>query len=168
MRLTLVPQRHPRGVLPYGSRRRMEALAALGWPISEQECRLGHPDLFGRLTRQKYVRPATARAIERLYSELWAQTPPDTLGSRRVKARAERAGWPRPAEWDDDLIDLPPSALAAAIEREVSSLEPAELHRCARDREAGGRGLLTLAAAREFERRKSAKRRERRGAVRAA
>ncbi|NRQ40745.1 hypothetical protein HII36_54410 [Nonomuraea sp. NN258] len=161
MKLALVPDHHPRRIRPYGLRRRMEALAALGWPIREQERRLGHPNVFCRLAWQQYIQRSTAEAIKRLYSDLWDQMPSDTYGSRRARAWAARLGWPRPAEWDDEHIDLPPDELAAAITREVESMSYAELRRCQRDRDEGGRGPLAVAGAREYRRQKSARRRER-------
>lgn len=174
MRLTLVPDRAPRTVHPYGARRRMEALAAIGWTIAEQERRLGHAhaNMFARLTRQERIQRSSADAIDRLFRELGNTPAPDSVGGRRAIARAAREGWPRPGEWDDAHIDLPPDELAAALAREVAWMSSAELRECARARwEWRSRAPLTVAASREFERLKSRRRRERArgvGAVQAA
>lgn len=163
MRLTVVPDLAQLRLVPaFGTRRRLEALAATGWPVQELEARLGSPGAFRRVRGQETVLWETAHAVSCLYDELWDQAPPETVASRRVKARAVREGWARPADWDDEWIDLPPAALQIALAREVSWMDHEELRVCDRARfRDGDRSPLTMAASREFQRRKAVQARSR-------
>lgn len=97
-----------------GTRRRLQALACLGWSIN----RLAeHADLdrqpldhalHGR--GQDLVLRRTADAVTALHDELWnTPAPAEDQRSRisvsRTKTRAQRAGWQPPLAWDD--IDDP-------------------------------------------------------------
>lgn len=95
-----------------GTYRRLRALAALGFPATHLAHRLG--SRYGHLhllAPSTYVRAGFARAVCRLYDELWLADPaqfgvrPSTITATR--RRAEANGWPRPLEWDDDVIDDP-------------------------------------------------------------
>lgn len=95
-----------------GTRRRLQALAALGFPFT----RLGehlpiHPRQVNYVVGGRLVRADTARAVAKLYDELWNQDPiqwgvrPST--ALKVKRHAAKQGWAPPAAWDDDQIDDP-------------------------------------------------------------
>lgn len=85
-----------------GSRRRLQALVALGWPIHLEDRLSPHAR---RLTYsgQRTVHADTAAAVRALYDEL-SMTPGPSSRSRQ---RAARKGWPVPLAWSDDSIDDP-------------------------------------------------------------
>jgi len=125
-----------------GTRRRVRALVARGWSQAKIAARLGmQPGNFGDVVyRRPMVTAATARAVERLYAELWDQAPPES--SHREKIAASRArnyaaerGWPPPAAWDD--ID-DPQARPADGWRRAAPLSDADLAAEARDLEELG------------------------------
>jgi hypothetical protein len=100
-----------------GTRRRLQALVAAGWPQRWLSGRLGKDwkEFYEIMTRRPQVEAATARAVAGLYDELWDQQPPQRTAAERNAVRnacrlAERRGWALPAAWDDDLIDDPAAA----------------------------------------------------------
>lgn len=87
-----------------GTRRRIEALAAIGWSQHEVARRLGKSESWGeRVKRSRRVHRSTAEAVRRIYDEL-SMTPGPSEWSRSW-ARAQ--GWIPPLGWDDDTIDDP-------------------------------------------------------------
>jgi hypothetical protein len=86
-----------------GSRRRLQALAAFGWPAGELARRLRIPvQAVVAITCSNAAVPADrAAAIRALYDALW-DVPG---GNRHVARRARRRGWPPPLGWDDDPDD---------------------------------------------------------------
>lgn len=91
-----------------GSRRRLRALLAIGWPRRELYERLGmNPEMLALnkliAGSQPKVTVARARQIGRLYDELSGKPGPDD----RERERARRRGWFPPLAWDDDTIDDP-------------------------------------------------------------
>ena len=91
--------REPEGYVDSaGTRRRLHALATLGWPLKAVGERLG----VGETTVSHWacrprVATATAAKVARLYAELW-----DTPGpSQLTRQRAARHGYAPPAAWDD-------------------------------------------------------------------
>lgn len=91
-----------------GTRRRMQALAAIGWTFSELSARLGcdrtqvhHWTTTARVTQE------TAATARRLYDELWNVEPPECMGATRNRSMAASKGWAPPLAWDDDEIDDP-------------------------------------------------------------
>jgi hypothetical protein len=116
-----------------GSIRRVQALMAIGWPISDirDAAGLGHAAL-SRLASGVAVdvRASTAAAIADAYRRLSAADG----GSVMSRNRAAREGWPTPAQWDGE-IDNPaadPAAWArdAAVRRRVEDVvaDAEELH----------------------------------------
>jgi hypothetical protein len=100
-----------------GSRRRLQALAAAGWPQRWLAGRLGWEwrNFRSVMHHQKHVSAATARAVLALYGELWDQPPPqDTPADRKAvttaRNTAEAHGWLPPQAWDDERIDDPRAA----------------------------------------------------------
>jgi hypothetical protein len=117
-----------RPVDPTGTRRRLQALVALGWSQTELGRRIDF--LPGNLTRvihgPGHVGAGTARKIRALYLELCDQEPPETCREERFAAslsrsRARRHGWLPPIWWDDDTIDDPT--------QEPAGVEPSVLRR---------------------------------------
>lgn len=103
-----------RPVDPTGTRRRLQALVALGWSQAKLAGRLGmQPTNFTRvILGPGDVAAATARATKALYDELWDQAPPenahrDRIAAARSRNRACELGWPSPLAWDDNTIDDP-------------------------------------------------------------
>lgn len=104
---------HPRRVDATGTQRRIQALAANGWPLTWLSARLGlAPDVMGARLGRTYVTPETADQVRRLYDDLWDVAPPaatrDEKGAvSRARTYAQRHGWVPPMAWDDDMIDDP-------------------------------------------------------------
>jgi hypothetical protein len=94
-----------------GARRRVQALAVVGWPRSHLAGRMGVSlqALSGMVRRDRMV-ARNARAIRGLYDELSMRAGP----SVRAREDAERAGWLSPLAWDDDTID-DPAALPVGV-----------------------------------------------------
>jgi hypothetical protein len=97
-----------------GTRRRLQALVAIGWPQAELARRLGlRRRRFEALMRRDRIPAQTAADVEGLYDRIWHQWP---RGRHADGARAHAAalGWPVPAAWDDDpgphCIDDPAAA----------------------------------------------------------
>lgn len=89
-----------------GTRRRIQALAALGW---------GHADIcalagVGRAqlahwARWPKVHRDNARLISEVYDQLSMRVPADSPRTRQLRAQAKYRGWVPPLAWDD--IDDP-------------------------------------------------------------
>lgn len=93
-----------------GTRRRLQALVAAGWPLYTLAERAG----LARSTATSLANPAStasrdsctaaaARSIAALFDELSMQPGP----SLYARARGQREGWALPLEWDEDEIDNP-------------------------------------------------------------
>ena len=103
-----------------GTRRRLQALATLGWSVTSLAAR---SDLALRTLRRALttttVTANTARTVGRLYDQLRAEPaaqrdPRDQAAAARSKARAQHAGWRGPLAWDD--IDIDPEDDPTALE----------------------------------------------------
>lgn len=103
-----------------GSRRRLQALCAVGFGLPYLSRRLGISiQGLGVVRRgvRANIRITAHQKIARLYDELWDQdprdhgTPPETIAALHL--HATRRGWPRPAALDDDLIDWAEGRVAA-------------------------------------------------------
>lgn len=96
-----------------GTRRRLQALVAIGWSMSELARRMGMlPSNFGTAIHgRREVTVATATKARDLYEQLWDTPAPPSgrHGSVPIRARnyARRAGWHVPMAWDDETIDDP-------------------------------------------------------------
>jgi len=84
-----------------GTRRRIRALLALGWPHTELHARSGVRTSVTLNQAGEWVTRATADAITALYNDL-AMTPGP---SARTRARAAKLGYAPPLAWDN--IDDP-------------------------------------------------------------
>jgi DNA-binding transcriptional MerR regulator len=100
----------PAWVDPTGTRRRIQALVRVGWPLREIFTRLGYGPrsrpanvLYGR-----QVHRSTALRVAAVYDELSMTPGPSSLAA----ARAAGKGWAPPLAWDDDTIDDPAAAPA--------------------------------------------------------
>jgi hypothetical protein len=90
-----------------GTRRRVQALACLGWSASEVARRIGvAPTNFHRTLRKQRVHARTARAVRDLYDQL-CMTPSPTPTAASTAQRARANGWIPPLGWDEGDIDDP-------------------------------------------------------------
>lgn len=97
-----------------GSRRRVQALVALGWSQSKIAERIGMLRSNFRLAdpSQTTITVAHDRALRSLYDELSMKLPPegewrDKIAASRARRYAKERGWLPPLAWDDELIDDP-------------------------------------------------------------
>lgn len=96
-----------------GTRRRLHALAAMGWSLAKLAGRLGvHRGNLGKTLACEQVTAGTARAVRALYDGLWNQAPPedthaDKVAASRIRNLARTRGWAPPLAWDDESIDDP-------------------------------------------------------------
>ncbi|GAA4740550.1 hypothetical protein GCM10023328_22150 [Modestobacter marinus] len=105
--------RAPRShVVATGTRRRLRALIAIGWPHDELAARLGRSSSgLRRSMRSNAVAARTAQDVTALYEQLWSLRPPQSTDDQRAAADAARTfaaerGWLPPLAWDD--IDTDP------------------------------------------------------------
>lgn len=122
-----------------GTRRRIQALMVLGWPLRTiMADKLGYsPKSYPhRLATAPRVTPGLAKRVAALYDEL-SMTPGP---SKRTRNRALQAGFLPPLAWDDDRIDDPtyqPTQLEeddetvdeVAVRRALAGDRPAALRR---------------------------------------
>lgn len=97
-----------------GTRRRLQALVAVGWPQGELARQLGLErnsinDQVNQLVTTAYG--STARAVRDLYDQLW-NVDPISRGvtirwATQSRSHAAARNWAPPAAWDDDYIDSP-------------------------------------------------------------
>lgn len=130
-----------------GTRRRLRALMAIGWHMSELARRLGRsPTNFTEVVNgRRPVCAGTAVAVRALYDEL-SMTPPvqDTPWGRARAARARNwarcNGWLPPLAWDDESIDDPDATGAPDVESGAPVVDAVAVARAA----AGDRVRLTV------------------------
>ncbi|WP_266741875.1 hypothetical protein [Streptomyces phaeochromogenes] len=92
-----------------GSRRRIQALRAIGWSAKAiaQQAASSQARIQLISNGQATVRYSLTVKIRNAYTAL-SQTPaPAGYSASRVKGHAIRNGWAPPAAWDDDTIDDP-------------------------------------------------------------
>lgn len=94
---------------PTGTRRRLQALVALGHQRKNIAGRLGWSSrTFYEIVRNdRPVLAATRAAVIDLYDELSMTLPAPGPGATRARNSAAAQGWLPPLAWDDDLIDDP-------------------------------------------------------------
>ncbi|WP_394436192.1 helix-turn-helix domain-containing protein [Streptomyces sp. SGAir0957] len=116
-----------------GTRRRLQALIANGWPQKRLGAEMGiqHHRLIWDHVRQDVVAADTVRRVAELYERLW-NVDPATRGVHprfvdEAKRRATANGWAPPAAWDDDYIDSPAATpdLGEHVDRYTSIAEDA-------------------------------------------
>ncbi|NDZ63601.1 hypothetical protein [Streptomyces cyaneofuscatus] len=95
-----------------GTLRRLQALAAAGWPQSRLADRLGVTDQnFGGMLCRPMVTVRTARKAIAIYDELWLSDPRTCGVGAQAYSRARNhgaaMGWAPPGAWDEDALDDP-------------------------------------------------------------
>lgn len=87
-----------------GTCRRLEGLAAAGWPLAMLDELAGLPvNTIAQWRRRRRVSARHARLVRDLYGDLSMAPGPSRLTARRAAA----AGWAPPFCWDDESIDNP-------------------------------------------------------------
>lgn len=91
-----------------GTRRRLQALACIGWPLPAIGALLDRePSNLWRVQRRsRHVQADTARAVRDLYERL-CMTPYTGRRASVTRQRAADAGWTPPLGWDEGEIDDP-------------------------------------------------------------
>lgn len=101
-----------------GSRRRLQALMAVGWSVQAvaDASTVSKWTLY-RCMREPQVFAGTAVAVREVYERMWDQAPPESTRFERTvagrsRARAAAEGWPPPMAWDriDDPAAEPSGA----------------------------------------------------------
>lgn len=83
-----------------GTQRRIQALNALGWPLSHIARRISiHRSNLNKMLQAEHVQAGTARRVRDLYDAL-CMTPGS---SQRARREAAEKGWKPPLWWDDDI-----------------------------------------------------------------
>lgn len=103
------------GVDATGTRRRLQALVATGWPPALLDLELGEkPGRAERLLQADLVSDTTADQVAWLFERMWDCPPPQRNAEEKqaadeAKARAKKNGWGPPMAWDEELnpIDDP-------------------------------------------------------------
>ncbi|MFP3986936.1 hypothetical protein U9R90_05415 [Streptomyces sp. E11-3] len=95
-----------------GTRRRLQALVAGGWPQAQLAARLAmQPGNFGSIIKRPQVIVRTVRLVHGLYDELWRVDPRehgvDNQAYSRARNHASDRGWAPVGAWDDDRLDDP-------------------------------------------------------------
>jgi hypothetical protein len=104
-----------------GTRRRLQALIAIGWPTEVLAAQLGrHRNSLCRSMAGQSVTAHTAHEVATLYERLWNSPPPRMTGEQCAASDAARAhaaaqGWLPPLAWDDIDTDPTPPALTASL-----------------------------------------------------
>lgn len=141
-----------------GARRRLQALAVVGWSAKEIAERLGVSQQAVAAMRDHYglgQSPKSER-IKKVYDDLWDKkptvaTPMERAVVDRVIKLARSKGWAPPMAWDDDKIDDPDAKPSTAI-RTREHLDEIAIAEAL----AGRRVTLTKAETREAVRRAAA------------
>jgi len=97
------------------TRRRIQALCALGWSVSELSRRSGVQREHLREIAEgdiPAIGPRVRLAVTGLYATLSGSTPPANRYSTRMRNIAAAKGWPTPLAWDDIDNDAEPADLS--------------------------------------------------------
>ena len=148
----LAPFDSQRSVDSAGTRRRVQALAWMGWPCSEVADRAGIKACTLRtlILPSRRISFTLARRVAAVYDELCMSFGPSKISA----GKARQLGFIPPLGWDEDLIDLPDAELEAELARRVAAMDDGELRRCNEARyRLGDQSPLVAAAAKEYGRR---------------
>lgn len=113
-----------------GTRRRIQALVAIGWNLEVLAQKLGTARAaVGDYMCIKPVNASTARRVAAVYNQL-SMTPGP---SRRAQVRARNKGWVPPFGWDDAQIDDPNARPCTTEAPKVTDLDidPVAVRECA-------------------------------------
>jgi hypothetical protein len=145
-----------------GTRRRIEALMAIGWSQAAiaREAGLCATNRTGELCQQAVVEYATAQKLRATYDRLSMTPPPErTTGEKgsatRARRYAQRHGYAPPLAWDDDDIDDPTAAPYTPGRRRATDVDPVAVREAAAGRPmklnaAEKRAVIAVLAGRGF------------------
>lgn len=99
-------------ISPLGTRRRVQALVAVGWPQGHLAAHLGMlASNFGTMLKGEHVLVRRALAVRSMYDALWRVDPSEhgasVAGMTRARRYAAERQWAPTGAWDDDTIDDP-------------------------------------------------------------
>lgn len=95
-----------------GTVRRLQALAAIGWPQTVMADRLGMTQsMLGNRMGRTHVTAKTAAMIADLFTELQSVPGPSQISRQRAIAK----GWEPPFAWDEESIDDPSAELGKPV-----------------------------------------------------
>jgi transcriptional regulator with XRE-family HTH domain len=99
-------------ISPLGTRRRIQALVAVGWPQQYLAEHLGmQPGNFGQMLGRDQVLVRRALDARAMYETLWRTDPAEhgatAAGISRARKYAAARSWAPPAAWDDERLDDP-------------------------------------------------------------
>lgn len=124
-----------------GTRRRIQALAAAGWPMGALATAIGvNSGTVNRMTRQTRVYASTARAVSAMYDEYATASPEghgvQTWMADRTRRAAQAKHWPDPTWWEDmghiDDPDFDPRAAEGQLGRnELAAVRRSEVEHLA-------------------------------------
>ena len=109
-----------------GTRRRLQALAFMGWPSQLIAAEVGtSPSHVRKLARCESLSPSSAKRVAAAYARIWAAEP---SGGRRkyVANMARREGWVGPMAWDDIDNDPEPVEVERDTDRAAWIVEELE------------------------------------------
>lgn len=102
-----------------GTRRRVQAMAVMGYSLSAQSALLGRTvNNYHKVLRNPKVFAETARAVRDLARELAMTPAPPSHGATLARRMAARSGWLPMVAWDD--IDDPREKPKGVARREAS------------------------------------------------
>lgn len=115
--IPVTPAVSHRGVDSAGSRRRIQALAWMGWPCAEVARRIGTtgPSLATLILPTRRISFAMAAKVAAVYDELSGIRGPSNISA----SKARGLGFAPPAAWDEDAID-DPRARPQGLRRETA------------------------------------------------
>ncbi len=96
-----------------GTRRRLQALSAIGWRYEDMAALIGvGKDVVRDYARSSWVQPATAVKVTAVYEKLSGTPGPSAITRRRAEAK----GWVPPLGWDEGEIDDPAAVSYTEVE----------------------------------------------------
>lgn len=99
---------------PTGTARRLQALAANGWGLSDIAPLIGVSSVAAlglwRAGGHAKLRPTTAARVRTVYDRIWDKPSPNRYAVK-IRNIAQANGWLPPLAWDDDSIDDPKSPI---------------------------------------------------------
>lgn len=99
-----------------GARRRLQALATLGWSrvVLAEQIGLGGTGWYSRIFMHDTIYASTHETIAELYDRLCMTFAPAGHSAALARASARRKGWAPPMAWDDIDLDSSPSGVRRA------------------------------------------------------
>lgn len=116
VKLTMDTMAPGRNIDSTGTKRRIQALVAIGWSLARIGQHIGiSPTNMSTFMQADQCSVAKAKAVRELYDQLWNKPQVGTdqrsrISANRARNYANARGWAPPLAWDDDAIDDPAAA----------------------------------------------------------